>query len=81
MSVTSFIVKMMFTRGDRKRDKDLVPPESISTISDIHYGSDKKWQLLDIHHPKDFRQNYQQLSIFMVEPGSMAIKRFTLSIV
>ncbi|WP_455453789.1 alpha/beta hydrolase [Streptococcus salivarius] len=51
MSITSFIVKRMFARGDKKRDKGLVPPESISTISDIHYGSHQKWQLLDLHFP------------------------------
>lgn len=56
MPVTSFIVKRMFTRGDKKRDKDIVLPESISTISDIHYGSHKKWQLLDLHFP-NHREN------------------------
>ena len=56
MSITSFIVKRMFARGDKKRDKDLVLPECISTISDITYGPDKKWQCLDVHQPKNRRQ-------------------------
>lgn len=53
MSLTGYIVKRMFAVGDKKRDKDIVLPNTVSTTSDVSYGSHQKWQILDLHRPKN----------------------------
>lgn len=42
----------MMAEGDRIRDEGLVMPDEVEIVSDIAYGEDKKWQLLDVFRPK-----------------------------
>ncbi len=51
MSLTSFLVRYSFGRNDRKRDAGLTAPDTIKRFDDIQYGSDPKWQVLDIYRP------------------------------
>ena len=53
MSITSHIVRMLFTIGDLKRDLDWVPPTDVEAIENVSYGSCDKWHLLDLYRPKD----------------------------
>lgn len=51
MSLTSSLIRFLFYLGDRKRDKGLQTPENIVRHDNIAYGSDKKWNLLDVYLP------------------------------
>lgn len=53
MSITSHIVRTLFTIGDLKRDLGLVPPTNVETVENVSYGSCDKWHLLDLYRPKD----------------------------
>ena len=53
MSLTSHIVRTLFTIGDLKRDLGWVPPTDVEAIEDVSYGSCDKWHLLDLYRPKD----------------------------
>jgi acetyl esterase/lipase len=53
MSLTSHIVRTLFTIGDLKRDLGWVPPTNVETVENISYGSCDKWHLLDLYRPKD----------------------------
>ena len=53
MSITSKKVRMMFAAGDTIRDAGLKTPEDIERFDDICYGTDKKWQMLDVYRPKE----------------------------
>ena len=53
MSLTSHIVRTLFTIGDLKRDLGWVPPTSVETVENLSYGSCDKWHLLDLYRPKD----------------------------
>lgn len=53
MSALSRMIRSGFGRGDRKRDKGLTTPEDIVRYDDIVYGRSKKWQSLDVYHPKE----------------------------
>lgn len=53
MSITSHIVRMLFTIGDLKRDLGWVPPTDVEAIENVSYGSCDKWHLLDLYRPKD----------------------------
>lgn len=52
MSLSSFAIKVLFTLGDRKRDKGLVTPDDIERYDNILYGPHGKWNLLDVYLPK-----------------------------
>ena len=52
MSKTSEMVREMFGKGDAERDAGLRTPEDITRFDDIAYGSDPKYQLLDVYRPK-----------------------------
>lgn len=52
MSVTSDMVRKMFKEGDDKRDAGLTTPEGIVRYDDIVYGTDERWQVLDVYRPK-----------------------------
>lgn len=52
MSITSIMIRLMFSRGDRKRDKELTTPEGIQRYDNIAYGPYGKWNLLDVYRPK-----------------------------
>ena len=53
MSAISDTVRKMFSEGDAKRDAGLEIPEDIVRFTDIPYGDDAKWQILDIYRPKE----------------------------
>lgn len=52
MSLTSHIVKALFTIGDLKRDLGWSAPEDVKVIANVSYGPHKKWHLLDVYLPK-----------------------------
>lgn len=51
MSFTSFMVNRSFRKGDTIRDAGLTIPEDIRRYDNIQYGSDEKWNLLDVYSP------------------------------
>ncbi len=51
MQICEVLYNMM-AEGDKVRDEGLVMPEEVEIISDIAYGEDKKWNLLDVIRPK-----------------------------
>ncbi len=53
MSYTSDIVREQFKAGDDIRDAGLVTPTCIERFDDITYGTDSRWQSLDVYRPKD----------------------------
>ena len=52
MSLTSHIVRTLFTIGDLKRDLGWVPPTNVEAVKNVSYGSCDKWHLLDVYHPR-----------------------------
>ena len=52
MSITSHIVRTLFTIGDLKRDLGWTAPEDVEVIANVPYGPHKKWHLLDVYLPK-----------------------------
>jgi acetyl esterase/lipase len=52
MSEMSDRIRKMFKEGDDIRDEGLTTPEDIVRYDDIVYGSDPKWQSLDVYRPK-----------------------------
>ena len=57
MSLTSHIVRTLFTIGDLKRDLGWIPPTNVETVENLSYGSCDKWHLLDLYRPKDKEGN------------------------
>ena len=57
MSLTSHIVRTLFTIGDLNRDWGWVPPTNVETVENLSYGSCDKWHLLDLYRPKDKEGN------------------------
>lgn len=55
MSETSDFIRKVFADGDTIRDAGLTTPEDVIRFDDIQYGSDPKWQVLDVYRPKDVR--------------------------
>ena len=53
MSLTSHIVRTLFTIGDLKRDLGWVPPTNVEAVENVSYGSCDKWHLLDLYRPKE----------------------------
>lgn len=52
MSAISDRVRTLFKEGDDVRDAGLKTPEDIIRHDDLLYGSDPKWQRLDLYRPK-----------------------------
>ncbi len=52
MSAASDMVRKTFGEGDDKRDAGLTTPEDIERYDDIQYGTDPKWNVLDVYRPK-----------------------------
>ncbi|MBQ8159175.1 MAG: alpha/beta hydrolase [Clostridia bacterium] len=52
MSVSAWLVRTVFGRGDRKRDRGLVTPEDVERFDSLAYGDDSAWHLLDVYRPK-----------------------------
>ncbi len=53
MSKLSDEIRKMFGESDQKRDVGLKTPAGIMRYDDIIYGSNKKWQILDVYRPKN----------------------------
>lgn len=53
MSFQTFLFRMMCRRSDSKRDKGLTLPESIIHHDDMLYGTDRKYNLLDVYLPEN----------------------------
>ena len=81
MSLTSHIVRTLFTIGDLKRDLGWKKPRNVDSVENISYAEDDKWHLLDVYRPRKATGPFLSLSIFMEELGFMEIKRFMLPIV
>ena len=52
MSKASDTVRIEFKKNDDIRDAGLTTPEDILRYDDIVYGTDPKWQSLDVYRPK-----------------------------
>jgi acetyl esterase/lipase len=52
MSEMSDNVRKMFKEGDDIRDEGLTSPEDVVRYDDIVYGTDPKWQSMDVYRPK-----------------------------
>ncbi len=52
MSISSIMLNTMFGMGDKKRDKGLTTPESITRCDNIAYADGGKYNLLDVYYPK-----------------------------
>lgn len=53
MSIVSDFIRKSFKKGDDIRDAGLTTPEDVVRYDDILYGTDLKWQVLDVYRPKD----------------------------
>lgn len=52
MSAMSEMIRAEFQANDEARDAGLTVPDSIECFRDIVYGTDAKWQSLDVYRPK-----------------------------
>ena len=52
MSITSHIVRTLFTIGDLKRDLGWKKPRNVDSVENLSYGQDDKWHLLDVYRPR-----------------------------
>ncbi|MDA2638895.1 alpha/beta hydrolase [Bacillus cereus] len=54
MSLTSALLRVLFKRGDTKRDKGLITPETIKRFNNLDYYGDKNQDhLLDFYYPRN----------------------------
>ena len=53
MSAVSDFVRKSFKEGDDIRDAGLTTPEDVVRYDDILYGTDPKWQVLDLYRSKN----------------------------
>ena len=51
MSAVSDFIRKSFKEGDDIRDAGLTTPEDVLRYDDILYGTDPKWQGLDLYRP------------------------------
>ena len=52
MSLTTWFLRKTFQRSDDKRDAGLTTPPDIERRDDLCYGTDQKWQTLDVYRPR-----------------------------
>jgi len=52
MSAISERVRALFKQGDDVRDAGLATPDDVIRHDDLIYGSDEKWQRLDLYRPR-----------------------------
>lgn len=52
MSSAAMKVREMFAKGDKERDAGNTTPDDIQRFDNLVYGSDEKWQVLDVYRPK-----------------------------
>ena len=55
MSEIALRVREMFTKGDHERDAGNTTPADVERFDDIVYGTDEKWQVLDVYRPKGMK--------------------------
>lgn len=53
MSITTWMLRKTFQAADKKRDEGLTTPADIERWDDICYGTDQKWQVMDVYRPKN----------------------------
>lgn len=53
MSLRNYIFVRNCIKSDTKRDEGLTTPDDIERIDNIVYGTDSKWQIMDIYKPKN----------------------------
>ncbi len=51
MSLMTWLLRKTFQKGDDRRDAGLAAPTDIEQRTDICYGTDPKWQSLDVYRP------------------------------
>lgn len=56
MSLTSIATRILFSRGDKKRDAGLTTPGDVIRYDNLPYGPHGKWNLLDVYRPKACRE-------------------------
>ena len=56
MSLTTWFLRKAFKRSDDKRDAGLTTPPDIERRDNICYGTDAKWQSLDVYRPKGTKE-------------------------
>ena len=56
MSITTWLLRKAFQRSDDKRDAGLTTPPDIERRDNICYGTDAKWQSLDVYRPKGTKE-------------------------
>ncbi len=61
-------MRAVFAAGDNERDDTKIIPDNVQRFTDIPYGDDKKWQILDVYRPKD-RKGEVLPVIFSVHGG------------
>lgn len=52
MEKASSLFRERATKSDDIRDAGLTTPDDITRYDDILYGTDAKWQILDVYRPK-----------------------------
>lgn len=52
MSITSHVVRTLFTIGDLKRDIGWKKPWNVDSVENLSYGPCDKWHLLDVYRPR-----------------------------
>jgi len=57
MSFTTWLLRKTFQKSDDKRDAGLTTPQDIQRRDNICYGTDPKWQSLDVYRPKGTKKS------------------------
>lgn len=52
MSLISVTTRLLFSFGDKRRDKGLTSPKDVVRYDNLPYGPNGKWNLLDVYRPK-----------------------------
>ena len=53
MSFTSWMVRRTFKKSDDRRDAGITVPDTVVRYLDILYGTNPKWESLDVYRPAD----------------------------
>ncbi|MCR4789877.1 MAG: alpha/beta hydrolase [Treponemataceae bacterium] len=64
MSLSAYIFNQVCRKGDKVRDQGLSTPDDVLRFDNLQYGSDEKWNILDIYRPKNLDQN-KKLPVFI----------------
>lgn len=54
MSFFSIMMNYNCKKSDDARDAGLSTPDDVSRVNNILYGTDKRWQILDVYRPKTY---------------------------